>query len=83
MSEGLVFHILGGDETVEGEFPFMAALGYRDKDRKTVINYNCGGSLISTQYILTAAHCIINVNGQVPVEVRKKLYIEKSFYNLY
>ncbi|XP_033209159.1 serine protease persephone-like isoform X2 [Belonocnema kinseyi] len=70
ISEGLVFHILGGDETVEGEFPFMAALGYHDKDRKAVINYNCGGSLISTQYILTAAHCIINVNGQVPVEAR-------------
>ncbi|KAJ8957062.1 hypothetical protein NQ318_007274 [Aromia moschata] len=42
--------IIGGDEATPHEFPFMVGL---------LINGNafCGGTLISENYVLTAAHC--------------------------
>lgn len=46
--------IVGGRNATEGEFPHMAALGYGTKD----IQWLCGGSLISENFVLTAAHCI-------------------------
>ncbi|XP_024936308.1 serine protease persephone isoform X2 [Cephus cinctus] len=71
-SEGVVFHILGGEATSPGEFPYLAALGYleTDEDTEGVIKYSCGGTLISSQHVLTAAHCVSNINDQVPIEVR-------------
>lgn len=43
---------LGGYAT-EGQFPFMAALYHNQQ-------FVCGGSVISENYILTAAHCLHN-----------------------
>ncbi|XP_043473463.1 serine protease Hayan-like [Leptopilina heterotoma] len=55
----------------EGEFPFIASLGYRiNNDTSNKIDYKCGGSLINTLFVLTAAHCMINVNNDLPIEVR-------------
>lgn len=66
-------------EAVEGEFPFMVSLGYRDKKKSNNVNYKCGGSLITTLYILTAAHCV-NANNQLPVEVRKLTILHKYLF---
>lgn len=59
-------NILGGTYSAVYEFPHMVALGY-DKDGKTV--YDCGGSLISENFIITAAHCV-NLVGQPIKTVR-------------
>lgn len=48
--------IKGGRETEPGEFPWMAQMFYltENKDHEA----KCSGSLISTRYVLTAAHCL-------------------------
>ncbi|KAK9721049.1 Regulatory CLIP domain of proteinase [Popillia japonica] len=50
-----VFRILGGELSDLGEFPWMALLEYQTRNGK---GFYCGGVLINSRYVLTAAHCI-------------------------
>lgn len=47
--------IIGGDNALLKGFPWMATIGFVRQNR---LNFDCGGSLISDRFVLTAAHCL-------------------------
>lgn len=49
--------VANGNETEFGELPWMALLRYNNPSQP----FQCGGSLITNRYVLTAAHCMIGL----------------------
>lgn len=49
---------VGGQEVARGEFPWIAAI------TKQYTNLHCGGTLVSRQTVLTAAHCVVDADGE-------------------
>ncbi|XP_020712979.1 serine protease easter [Ceratitis capitata] len=52
--------IYGGEKTRILDYPWVALLRYKTRANNLV--FLCGGSLINTRYVLTAAHCLSQGN---------------------
>ncbi|CAL4070620.1 unnamed protein product [Meganyctiphanes norvegica] len=49
------FNIIGGQATMPGEWPWLAAIGQKISEQR--FNSICGGTLITKQHVMSAAHC--------------------------
>lgn len=52
--DSLVSRIIGGRRAEVAEFPHFAALAFIVENK---LSFDCGGALISTNFVLSAAHC--------------------------
>jgi len=58
--------IVGGKETKQGRYPFMAIIGTKSTTNtlgdtvKEYVDQHCGGTIVNRWYVLTAAHCHID-----------------------
>ncbi|KAK2716063.1 transmembrane protease serine 11D-like isoform X1 [Artemia franciscana] len=62
----LADRIVGGTGTEDGEVPWLVSISFQGQ-------HKCGGSLISSKYVLTAAHC---VDRSKPNELRLVMGID-------
>ena len=49
--------IIGGEPAPPGRWPWQVSL-QRDTGDGVVFRHTCGGSLLTNEWVLTAAHCV-------------------------
>ncbi|XP_065204220.1 serine protease persephone-like [Planococcus citri] len=50
--------IIGGTRTQVREYPHMALIGYEKELNRGPVKWNCAGSLISENFVMSAAYCV-------------------------
>jgi elastase-2 len=57
-----VHYIIGGSDAELGEFPYQALLYTTRIENSRPNRYLCGGSLLNSEWVLTAGHCIVGAS---------------------
>lgn len=72
--------IIGGTEVKEGEWPWMAGLvlGYQSN---AYYGQFCGGALIHPEWVLTAAHCLLDDFDQIDTMLPVDVVIDRTNLN--
>lgn len=88
-ADGLGFRITGNSagESEYGEFPWMMAVLREDKIMESTLNvYECGGSLIAPNVVMTTAHCVADQQkeslvvrgGEWDTQTKNELYAHQD-----
>ncbi|XP_053683648.1 transmembrane protease serine 9-like, partial [Sabethes cyaneus] len=70
--------ITNGQDTAPGDWPWHAAIFHR-KGRST--DYVCGGTVISEEFIVTAAHCVMNAANGFRL-ARNRVFVRLGIHDL-
>ncbi|XP_034657636.1 serine protease 1-like [Drosophila subobscura] len=78
-----LLRIVNGEQAKEGQFPYLVGLNIASKIPRR--GSWCGGSIISDEWILTAAHCIKLFQGKITIyygsenrKIAKLLVVEEN-----
>lgn len=55
--------IYRGDVAHSGQFPYIVSMRQVIKPGRSSYRHFCGGTIISDRFVLTAAHCCINISS--------------------
>ena len=65
----LSVRIRGGQDADSHDYPWAAAIAYNEP-KSNKLKYACGGALIHSNYVLTAAHCTRDLRGNTLAHVK-------------